>query len=300
MPELPEVETVRRGLAPFFDNATICRVEQRRPDLRFPFGDDFVERIENRQVVSFTRRAKYLLLDLDSGDVLVMHLGMSGSFRWIETDDAEPQQTVEMYHAQGKHPQHDHVVFHVRPAEQETIVKIVYNDPRRFGFMILIPRSELAAHPMFAEMGIEPLGNELDGAYLANLFGNRKTTLKAALLNQKFVAGLGNIYVCEALWRAGLNPFNSAGSLSGKSGKSLKKADELSNHIREVLQEAIASGGSSLKDHRQADGSLGYFQHNFSVYGREGEACKTTGCSGVIERKVQHGRSTFFCPQCQK
>ena len=299
MPELPEVETVRRGLSPFFDLAIVRRVEQRRPDLRFPFGDDFVARLENRQVVSFTRRAKYLLLDLDSGDVLVMHLGMSGSFRWVETDTAEPQKTALLYHDSSKLPQHDHVVFHLLPPDRETLVSVIYNDPRRFGFMVLIPRSELASHPLFAQMGIEPLGNELDGAFLATTFAGRKTSLKAALLNQKFIAGLGNIYVCEALWRSGLNPFAPASTLATKAGQPTTKAVLLAQNIRDILQDAIAAGGSSLKDHRQADGTLGYFQHTFSVYDREGAPCRTEGCSGTIARKVQNGRSTFYCPTCQ-
>ncbi|NVK36150.1 MAG: bifunctional DNA-formamidopyrimidine glycosylase/DNA-(apurinic or apyrimidinic site) lyase [Rhodobacteraceae bacterium] len=296
MPELPEVETVKRGLAPTFERSLIIRVDQNRPNLRFPFPDDFVERLEGRRVQSLSRRSKYLLADIEGGDVLVMHLGMSGSFR-IETASDKETPGV-FYHTSKKLPKHDHVVFHLT-TEKGVNAYIIYNDPRRFGFMTLIPRSELASHDLFKHVGIEPLGNELDGRFLSRLFENRRAPLKAALLDQKLIAGLGNIYVCEALWRTGLNPTHAAASISGKGGRETKASRMLAQNIRDILQEAIAAGGSSLRDHVQADGDLGYFQHSFAVYGREGEPCRKAGCNGVISRIVQSGRSTFFCPSCQ-
>jgi len=297
MPELPEVETVKRGLAPTFEGATIVSLDQNRADLRFPFPDRFAERLAGRRVSALSRRSKYLLADIDSGDVLIMHLGMSGSFRIEnELDTALPGAFA---HERGKDPRHDHVVFHLEtPARGQA--RIIYNDPRRFGFMDLVPRTALAGHPYFKELGVEPLGNELSGETLARLFKGRKTPLKAALLNQKLIAGLGNIYVCEALWRTGLNPRRQAGTLVTPSGRPTKKAAELADNIRATLQDAIAAGGSSLRDHTQADGTLGYFQHSFAVYDREGSPCRMPGCSGTVARMVQSNRSTFFCPICQK
>ncbi|WP_417668316.1 bifunctional DNA-formamidopyrimidine glycosylase/DNA-(apurinic or apyrimidinic site) lyase [Roseibium sp.] len=297
MPELPEVETVKRGLAPTFEGATIERVDQNRPDLRFPFPDGFVERLTGARLVALSRRSKYLLGDLETGDVLVMHLGMSGAFRIEEgADEVAPGNFA---HARSKDSKHDHVVFHLLTSKG-TRARILYNDPRRFGFMTLIPRSELAEHPLFKNIGIEPLGNELNGARLSVLFAGKKAPLKAALLDQKLIAGLGNIYVCEALWRSGLSPKRSAGSIAGKTGRATKRTTDLADHIRATLLEAIDAGGSSLRDHTQADGTLGYFQHNFAVYGREGEACKQPGCASKIERIVQSNRSTFYCPSCQR
>jgi formamidopyrimidine-DNA glycosylase len=296
MPELPEVETVKRGLAPTFEGALITRVDQNRPDLRFPFPADFANRLTGRRLTVLSRRSKYLLGDVDSGDVLVMHLGMSGSFR-IENDlaNATPGSFV---HARSKDPKHDHVVFHLE-APDGARARIVYNDPRRFGFMDLIARPVLADHPFFRDLGLEPLGNDLGGETLARLFNGRKTPLKAALLNQKLIAGLGNIYVCEALWRTGLSPERAAGTLVTQTGRPTKKAVELAANIRATLEDAIRAGGSSLRDHTQADGTLGYFQHSFAVYDREGEACRTPGCSGTVARLVQSNRSTFHCPVCQ-
>ncbi|MCX2724490.1 bifunctional DNA-formamidopyrimidine glycosylase/DNA-(apurinic or apyrimidinic site) lyase [Roseibium salinum] len=296
MPELPEVETVKRGLAPTFENARIARVEQNRPDLRFPFPAGFADRLAGRRVSALSRRSKYLLADIEGGDVLVMHLGMSGSFR-IENDS---RQTMPggFAHERSKDPKHDHVVFHLETAPGST-ARIVYNDPRRFGFMDLIARPSLADHPYFRELGLEPLGNDLSGETLARLFAGRKMPLKAALLNQKFIAGLGNIYVCEALWRTGLSPERAAGTLATGTGRPTKKAGELAVNIRATLEEAIRAGGSSLRDHTRTDGTLGYFQHSFAVYDREGEACRTTGCGGTIARLVQSSRSTFYCPSCQ-
>lgn len=297
MPELPEVETVRRGLAPYFEGSIITRVEQRRPDLRFPFPEDFVGRLTGIRMTSLGRRAKYLTGDMESGDVLVMHLGMSGSFRIELTGPGTP--LVDTYYPASKLPQHDHVVFHLVNPDAALESRIIYNDPRRFGFMDLIPRVDLHAHKMFAGMGIEPLGNELDGEYLRTLFDGKKTSLKAALLNQKFIAGLGNIYVCEALWRAGLNPKAPASSICGRGPKQKEKRALLATAIRDVLHEAIEAGGSSLRDHVQTNGSLGYFQHRFAVYDQEGAPCRKPDCSGTILREVQNGRSTFFCSSCQ-
>ncbi len=290
MPELPEVETVRRGLAPHMEGSRIERLELRRKDLRFPFPEVFSERVSESAVTALTRRAKYLLIELDSGETIIAHLGMSGSFKVITAK--EMQTPGDFLHERSKLAAHDHVLFHL-VNENGAKAQIVYNDPRRFGFMLIAPTNALHEHKLLAGIGIEPLGNELSGAYLAELFNNRGTAFKAALLDQRLIAGLGNIYVCEALWRAGLSPFAPASSLS-------VKADILASSIKDVLNEALEAGGSSLRDHRQTDGSLGYFQHRFAVYGREGEACLNLRCDAVIERQVQNGRSTFYCPACQK
>lgn len=287
MPELPEVETVKRGLMPAMLDRRIERVEQRRANLRFAFPDNFAARLTGRTVTSLERRAKYLLADLDDGTVLVMHLGMSGSFR-IEGDIPGA-----FHHARSRLSAHDHVVLHLGE------VRVTYNDPRRFGFMLLVPRSELASHPLFANIGMEPLGNELSAASLAELFAGRSTSLKAALLDQRLVAGIGNIYACEALHRSHLSPLRAAGTLSTKSGKPSVKAERLAQAIRTVLTEAVAAGGSSLRDHAQTNGELGYFQHTFRVYDREHAPCPTEGCRGTVKRITQNGRSTFYCPICQ-
>ena len=289
MPELPEVETVRRGLEPAMVGARLIRVEQRRPDLRFPFPENFGGRLEGRRIEALSRRAKYLLADLDDGHVLVMHLGMSGSFR---VDQATPG---DFHHPRSKNAAHDHVVFHLSNG-----ATITYNDPRRFGFMRLLPRAEFEADAMFAGLGVEPLGNELDAALLVRLFRAKAAPLKAALLDQRLIAGLGNIYVCEALHRAGLSPLGAAGSIVAKTGKPTVAAERLAQAIRQVLEEAVAAGGSSISDHRQPDGDLGYFQHAFRVYDREAAPCPTPGCRGVVRRIVQSGRSTFYCGECQK
>ncbi|MBN8999100.1 MAG: bifunctional DNA-formamidopyrimidine glycosylase/DNA-(apurinic or apyrimidinic site) lyase [Rhizobiales bacterium] len=287
MPELPEVETVRLGLQPVLEGARIDALEQRRPDLRFPFPERFAERVGGRRVTALGRRAKYLLADLDDGAVILMHLGMSGSFRIEEADDAEP--IGRFYHPRGKAGVHDHVVFHLSGGK-----RVVYNDPRRFGFMDLLARSALDSAPHLAGLGVEPLGNAFDGAMLLALLAGRRTPLKAALLDQRLVAGLGNIYVSEALHRAGLSPERSAGALDAA------EAERLAGAIRDVLAEAVAAGGSSLRDHRQANGELGYFQHSFRVYDRAGEPCPNLACDGAVERVVQAGRSTFFCRRCQR
>ena len=291
MPELPEVETVRRGLAPVMEGATFLKVEQRRPDLRIPFPPRFAARLTGRRVVALGRRAKYLTADLDDGMVLVIHLGMSGSIR-IEADGRSAA-TGAYYHAPTKLRAHDHVVFHMSSG-----VQVVFNDPRRFGLMDLCPRAELAASQHFRAVGIEPLGNEMSGATLAGLMAGRNAPLKAALMDQRLIAGLGNIYVCEALWRARLSPDRRAGTLATKAGGPTAAAERLAVAIRDVLQDAIEAGGSSLRDHIRANGELGEFQHNFAVYDREGEPCLRG--RGVIRRKVHSGRSTFYCPVCQR
>jgi len=293
VPELPEVETVRRGLEPAMVGARLVGIDQRRPDLRFPFPENFARRLAGRRVEALGRRAKYLLADLDDAQVLVMHLGMSGSFRIEALTRGAPPGAAD--HAAAKNAAHDHVAF-----DLSTGARIIYNDPRRFGYMLLIARAELASHPLFKTIGLEPLGNELDGAALATRFAGKTTSLKAALLDQSLIAGLGNIYVCEALHRAGLSPRRAANSLARKDGTPSERAHVLAQVIREVLEEAVAAGGSSLRDHRQTNGALGYFQHSFRVYDREGFACQKPGCGGTVKRIVQSGRATFFCGSCQR
>lgn len=297
MPELPEVETVRRGLAPVMEGATIVRVEQRRPDLRTPFPIGFVQRLEGATVTALSRRAKYLLADLSTGEVLIAHLGMSGSFR-VRTGGDE-NRPGGFHHERDRAPTHDHVVLHLGGAHLPGGASVTYNDPRRFGFMDLVGRAGLAEHPSLAALGVEPLGNSLDADLLARLFADRTTPLKSALLDQRLIAGLGNIYVCEALWRAGLDPRAAAGSTVTLAGAPTAGLRRLAEAIRAVLEEAIAAGGSSLRDHRRTDGELGYFQHTFAVYDREGDPCPRPRCDGVVERIVQGGRSTFLCPRCQ-
>jgi formamidopyrimidine-DNA glycosylase len=292
MPELPEVETVRRGLAPVMEGARFVRVEARRPDLRRPLPKDFVKRLEGRTVTGLGRRAKYLLADLSSGDVLMMHLGMSGSFRVTQEEDTK---TPGRFHQPRSDDRaHDHVVFHMSSG-----ARIAFNDPRRFGLMLLVPRAEIADHPLMKAIGPEPLGNEFDAALLAAACRSKKTSLNAALSDQKVVAGLGNIYVCEALHRARLSPKRRASTIASRSGAPHERAERLVDAIKAVLHDAIKAGGSSLRDHRQTDGELGYFQHHFRVYDRDGARCVTPGCQGTVKRIVQTGRSTFYCPVCQ-
>lgn len=294
MPELPEVETVRRGLAPAMVGARFARVTLRRPNLRFPFPDRFAERLEGRTVVDLARRAKYLVAGLDSGETLILHLGMSGRFD-VAMPDGSNLSPGDFYleGAQGT-PKHDHVVM-----AMSTGATITYNDARRFGFMDLVPTRTLAACRHFAAMGIEPLSPALTGAAVARLFRHKITPLKAALLDQRLIAGLGNIYVCEALHRAGLHPETRAGHLAASDGGPTPKAHRLATVIREVLEEAVAAGGSTLRDYVHTDGSSGAFQHAFRVYDRTGEACRTSGCNGIVARMTQAGRSTFFCETCQ-
>ena len=292
MPELPEVETVRRGLEPAMVGARLLAVEQRRPDLRFPFPERFTERLAGQEVTALGRRAKYLLADLSSGEVLIMHLGMSG--RFLVAQGGTTRAPGEFHYEAGGERAHDHVVFRLSNG-----ARVTYNDARRFGFMDLVPRPEIETCRHFSGMGIEPLGNELSGETIARLFAGKRTPLKAALLDQRLIAGLGNIYVCEALFRTGLHPEAPAGSLATAKGQPTEKADQLAGVIREVLAEAVEAGGSTLRDHAQVDGSLGYFQHSFRVYDRAGGACVTPGCTGTVSRLVQSGRSTFYCPECQ-
>jgi formamidopyrimidine-DNA glycosylase len=291
MPELPEVETVRRGLAPAMEGARFMRVEARRRDLRWPLPKDFAKRLQGHTVEGLGRRAKYLLADLSSGDVLVMHLGMSGSFR-VSHDGSEGK-IAKYHHETSKSAAHDHVVFHMSNG-----ATVTFNDPRRFGSMKLVARAKLEQEPLLRSLGPEPLGNEFDAAMLAKACAGKKTSLKAALSDQRVVAGLGNIYVCEALYRARLSPKRPASTIAERNGKPNARAVALVDAIKAVLHDAIKAGGSSLRDHRRADGSLGDFQLNFQVYDREGEPCPR--CKGKVKRIVQTGRSSFYCPSCQK
>jgi len=288
MPELPEVETVRRGLAPAMEGARFAKVEVRRGDLRWPLPKGFAQRLHGKTVEGLGRRAKYLLADLSSGDVLLMHLGMSGSFRVGK--DAAPR---KYYHERSKSTAHDHIVFHMSNG-----ATVTFKDPRRFGSMKLVQRAKLEQEPLLRALGPEPLGNEFDAAMLAEACAGKKTSLKAALSDQRVVAGLGNIYVCEALFRARVSPKRVASTIADRNGKPNERAEKLVDAIKAVLKDAIEAGGSSLRDHRRADGSLGDFQHNFQVYDREGQPCPN--CKGKIKRIVKVGRSTFYCPSCQK
>jgi formamidopyrimidine-DNA glycosylase len=293
MPELPEVETVRRGLQPVMEGARILHVDVRRPDLRWPLPRDFAQRLAGQSVTGLGRRGKYLLADLSSGDVLLMHLGMSGSFRVQHHGKAS--EPGHYHHARSGDHGHDHVVF-----EMSSGATVTFNDPRRFGFMKLVRRADLGDEPLVAALGPEPLGNEFDAASLARACAHKKTSLKAALSDQRVVAGLGNIYVCEALYRARLSPKRAASTIASRSGAPNERAKRLAQAIRDVLNDAIRAGGSSLRDHRRTDGELGLFQHHFSVYDREGEPCPGKGCKGTVRRIVQGARSTFYCPSCQK
>lgn len=278
MPELPEVETVRRGLAPVLEGRVIARVQLNRPDLRFPFPNDFAARIEGQRIERLSRRAKFLQADLASGERLFMHLGMSGRFV------LGGGHLGEFTHAHDADPKHHHVVFTTEDGNTVT-----YNDPRRFGFMELVGADE--PYRLDA-IGPEPLSNAWNAPDLRARLKGKKTPIKLALLDQRVVAGLGNIYVCEALFRAGISPGRGAGRLK------VAETESLVGHIKDVLSEAIDAGGSSLRDHRQADGALGYFQHSFAVYGRENAPCPT--CERPISRRVQGGRSTFYCRSCQR
>lgn len=273
----------------------IVRVEQRRPDLRFPFPEQFPARLEGRTISSVGRRAKYLLARLSGGDVLVMHLGMTGRFTVSLHGSGGPNVLGEYTYETGSDPAHDHVLFTLDDG-----TRITYNDPRRFGYMLLLSESELEAHPLFANLGVEPLGNELSARRLAMRARGRKADLKAFLMDQRNIAGLGNIYVCEALYRARLSPKRSAACLAKANGEPSARAERLVHAIRSVLQDAIVAGGSTLRDYRQADGSSGAFQHAFSVYGRAGQPCATPGCRGIVQRIQQAGRSTFHCGKCQR
>ncbi|MEM9619390.1 MAG: bifunctional DNA-formamidopyrimidine glycosylase/DNA-(apurinic or apyrimidinic site) lyase [Pseudomonadota bacterium] len=286
MPELPEVETVRQGLSPVFEGAVLTKVATARPDLRFPFPDNFAARLTGARVETFGRRGKYLIAGLSTNESLIMHLGMSGRFTIDEGDVHKPGEFAQ---AQACDPRHDHVVFECagpRPG------RVTYNDPRRFGFMDLVDTAEVETCRHFLDMGPEPLGNGFAADAFCASLKTRAAPIKAALLDQCVVAGLGNIYVCEALYRARISPRRRARSVAGLRSERLHRA------ILEVLNDAIRAGGSSLKDFASANGGLGYFQHRFDVYDREGEACRQ--CGAQINRIVQSGRSTFFCPACQR
>jgi len=283
MPELPEVETVRRGLAPVMEGAIIAKALVNRPDLRWPFPDRMSDRLTGKRVLTLRRRSKYILADLDSEETLLIHLGMSG--RMLISGDPLGQ----FVHDHPAPEKHDHVVFNMANG-----ARITFNDPRRFGAMDLLATKTAETHPLLASIGPEPLGNMFNEDYLIEALANRNTPMKSALLDQKIIAGLGNIYVCESLFRAKIHPTRPARRVSKTRVSSLVPI------IRDVLTDAITAGGSSLRDFRQADGELGYFQHRFDVYGREAEPCRTPGCTSTIRRIAQSGRSTFYCPTCQR
>jgi formamidopyrimidine-DNA glycosylase len=283
MPELPEVETVRRGLTPAMEGQVITKAQVNRPDLRWPFPENMAERLQGQQVQGLRRRSKYILADLSSGETLLIHLGMSG--RMLISGDPLGQ----FVHEHPAPQKHDHVVL-----EMENGARITFNDPRRFGAMDLLPTDNAETHSLLAKLGPEPLGNAFSEEYLIEALKGKNTPIKSALLDQRIIAGLGNIYVCEALFRARISPKRRAGTISGRRVSSLVPI------IRDVLSEAIEAGGSSLRDFRQADGELGYFQHSFDVYDREGDPCRNEACEGVVTRIVQSGRSSFYCPKCQR
>jgi formamidopyrimidine-DNA glycosylase len=299
MPELPEVETVRRGLEPVLAGVRVVRVEQRRADLRFPFPEHFAARLEGQRVTGVARRSKYILVALSGGEVLVMHLGMSGRVSVTPPPSMNGNQAATMlgdyvYDA-GADPKHDHAVLHL-----ENGAAITYNDPRRFGFMLLVGAHDIAEHALFRSLGVEPLSEALTAVYMARRAYKRKTPAKAFLMDQRHIAGLGNIYVCEALFRAGVSPLSPAARLAGRNGAPNARSEALVPVIRDVLHEAITAGGSTLRDYRQSDGEAGSFQEDFRVYGRAGKPCVRPGCGGTVRRSVQSGRSTFWCPKCQK
>ncbi len=292
MPELPEVETVRRGLAPVMEGAVIARADVNRPDLRWPFPANMAERLKGQLVLGLRRRSKYILADLAGGETLLIHLGMSGRML-ISGDPSDPRsafgKTGQFVHEHPAAQKHDHVVFHMASG-----VRVTFNDPRRFGAMDMFATADADAHPLLAKLGPEPLGNSFDEAYLVAALATKNTPIKSALLDQRIIAGLGNIYVCEALHRAGISPRRRAGNIGARRAASLVPI------IRDVLRDAIEAGGSSLRDFRRADGELGYFQHRFDVYDREGDPCRRAGCGGIVARVVQSGRSSFYCGKCQR
>ena len=319
MPELPEVETVRAGLEAVLSGHRIVRVDQHRGDLRFPLPERFAERLTGRTVLRLDRRAKYILVHLDQAEILAVHLGMTGRFSVElppcqrptqvpsrphqarrgngrgESQQPECAQLGEFTHVHGHDTKHDHLVFTMSHG-----AVVTYNDARRFGYMTLVPEHGLNDHVYFSGLGVEPLGEALTPHYLAGRAAAKKVDAKALLMDQRIVAGLGNIYVCEALFRAGLDPFKGAARLATSQGKPAPAAVRLVAAIKAVLADAVKAGGSTLRDYKQADGSLGRFQHHFAVYGREGQPCLRPGCRGRVRRKTQGGRSTFYCPACQR
>jgi formamidopyrimidine-DNA glycosylase len=293
VPELPEVETVRLGLQPFLEGAVIERVTLNRKDLRFPFPKGFAKALTGKTIESMGRRAKYLLFRLSDGMTWLSHLGMTGGYRFKERTIKETTR-VEETDTSGKH---DHLELALRHPKHGEL-HLIYSDPRRFGFVDLF-RDE-SESPYLVGLGPEPLGNDFNAMGLAERFRDKRTPIKAALLDQRVVAGLGNIYVSEALHRAHILPTVLAGMLVTAKGLPKPMLDDLALSVRQVLTEAIEVGGSTLRDFRGADGQSGYFQHRFAVYDREGEPCLTPLCTGTIRRLVQSGRSSFYCPVCQK
>ncbi|MDE2447173.1 MAG: bifunctional DNA-formamidopyrimidine glycosylase/DNA-(apurinic or apyrimidinic site) lyase [Alphaproteobacteria bacterium] len=297
MPELPEVETVKRGLEPVLLGQCISKVELRRANLRFPFPLDFASRVEGMAITHLSRRAKYILVSFQHGETLIIHLGMTGRFTVLSPQDPRNDlgefyfQVSPSENAEGAH---DHVLFTLQNG-----VRLVYSDPRRFGMMDVSKTTALDQHKLLRDIGVEPLGNALSAAYLAQKFKSKKAPLKAALLDQRIIAGLGNIYVCEALHRANLSPLRHAGTLV-KAKSHDPRLDDLVRHIKDILIAAIEAGGSTLQDFVGADGEKGAYQQRFSAYDREGEPCDNNGCKGHIKRITQSGRSTFYCPTCQK
>ncbi len=291
MPELPEVETVRLGLAPVLEHHRLTRVTTRRGDLRLPFPPDFAARLRGRDVQRLFRRAKYLLAELDGGETLVIHLGMSGRLS-VHAQGGERRLGDYVYEplppGEGRGP-HDHVII-----ETDAPAEIVFTDHRRFGLMLLLDTATLEDHALFKSLGVEPLSKQFTSSYLEKTLKGRRTPIKSALLDQRTIAGLGNIYVCEALFRAGISPKRAAAKIGGGRAAALVGA------VKSVLRAAIKAGGSSLRDYARTDGALGEFQHHFAVYGRVGAACPRAGCKGRIKRIVQGGRSTFYCPSCQR
>ena len=291
MPELPEVETVMRGLTPVMAGMRITALTQNRPDLRFPLPERFAARLTGRRIEALSRRAKYILMRIEGGDVLLVHLGMTGRF----TISGRTSANGAFTHDAGGDPKHDHVVF-----DMSSGARVTFNDARRFGYMDLIAEEDLPTHRLIRDLGVEPLSDDLSAAYIADKAAGRRADLKAFLMDQHVIAGLGNIYVSEALFRARLDPERLAGSLVTARGLPGPKVAGLVTHVRDIITEAIAAGGSSLRDYVQASGELGYFQKAHRVYDRAGERCVTKGCTGVVRRIVQSGRATFFCPRCQR
>jgi len=295
MPELPEVETVRMGLEPVLLGGTFAHVVTRRADLRFPFPQNFAKRLTGARVLRLERRAKYLIAHLSTGEALLMHLGMTGRFHVQAAGESAPHLLGDYEYETTTDPnKHTHAVFDMRGG-----ARVTYADPRRFGYMLLVAEAELAGHALMRGLGVEPLSDDLTSAYLAKRAVGRRSDLKAFLMDQRIVAGLGNIYVCEALFRAGLKPTRRASVLATAGGKPTAHATRLAAAIKSVLRDAIAAGGSTLRDYRQADGTSGAFQNTFQVYGRAGEPCVRPGCRGTVRRSIQGGRSSFFCPVCQ-
>ena len=288
MPELPEVETVMTGLKPALEGHRFTHVETRRKDLRIPFPKDFAKRLNGRKVLKLWRRAKYIMADLDDGETLVIHLGMSGRMAVFAKNKSRKLGQFHYDPVPDEHEKHDHVVF-----DTDAPARITFNDHRRFGLMTLIDSDKIESHKLFKDVGVEPLSKDFDAAFLKDALKGKKTPIKSALLDQRLIAGLGNIYVCEALWRARISPRRRASRVKPEEIVTLVKA------IKDVLQEAVKAGGSSLRDHKQVHGELGYFQHHFAVYGREKKLCQRAD-DGVIKRIVQSGRSSFYCPVCQK